>query len=39
MWTLIGVSAAVLVACAIFIRREEERDRKPNFFKRRARPF
>jgi hypothetical protein len=39
MWTLIGISAAVLVACAILIPREEEQDRKPDFFKRRGRPF
>jgi len=39
MWTLIGISAAVLVAFAIFILRDEEYDRKPDFFKRRGRPF
>jgi hypothetical protein len=44
MWTLIGVSTAVLVACtpagrALFIPQEEEHDRKPGFFKRRDRPF
>jgi len=39
MWTLIGISAAVLVVFAMFIVREEEHDRKPDFFKRRGRPF
>jgi hypothetical protein len=39
MWTLIGISAAVLVAAAMFVLREEEHDRKPDFFKRRTRPF
>ena len=39
MWTLIGISAVVLVACAIFIAQEEEHDPKPDFFKRRSRPF
>jgi hypothetical protein len=39
MWTLIGISAAVLVVVAMFVLREEEQDWKPDFFKRRARPF
>jgi hypothetical protein len=39
MWTLIGISAAVLVASAIFVLGEEEPDREPDFSKRRARPF
>jgi hypothetical protein len=38
MWTLIGISIAVLVASAIFVLREGDHDRKPDF-KRRARPF
>jgi len=39
MWTLLGISAAVLVAVAIFVLQEEEHDHKPDFFKRRSRPF
>jgi hypothetical protein len=39
MWTLVGIGAAVLVACAIFVLRKDEQDSKPDFFKRRARPF
>jgi len=39
MWTLIGLCLAVMLASAIFVLREDEHDHRPDFFKRRDRPF